>query len=113
MRSHVCFVCFSEDIVEFLYVRGFIRPLPSKHVSEDCVRIKGGWVHESLVLWTNVCCRMISEQYVRGSLREVGDLLFKNFFWRRGCFVFYGPWGTLATWFLLSMWVLVESGGRQ
>ena len=22
-------------------------------------------------------------------------------------------WGTLATWFLLSMWVLVESGGRQ
>lgn len=48
MRPHVCFVCFSEDIVEFLYVRGFIRPLPSKHLPEDGVRIKGGWVHESL-----------------------------------------------------------------
>jgi len=48
VRPHVCFVCFSEDIVEFLYVRGFIRPLPSKHLPEDGVRIKGGWVHESL-----------------------------------------------------------------
>ena len=91
VRSHVCFVCFSEDIVEFLYVRGFIRPLPSKHVSEDCVRIKGGWVHESLVLWTNVCCRMISEQYVHGSLREVGDLVFKNFFGEGDVLCFTDP----------------------
>ena len=48
VRPHGSFVRFSVDIVEFVYIRGFIRLLPSKHLREDWVRIKGGWVHESL-----------------------------------------------------------------
>ena len=43
------------------------------------------------MLWTDVCCRMISGEYVCGSLREVGDLLFKNFFGEGDVLCFADP----------------------